>query len=311
MSKDIGRKLILLLSIGVTILVVTYTYIYTKSNAYEVLVNDNPVAYMKNKEDFNKIYKEVENNTKKRFNLNMKNNIKFKNIKVKGDIFTSNDFIKKSILENSNIKVTAFKVKLQDEFIGILSNKKEIKKLNEIINKKYSVNIMDDIKIKEETIAVEEINTIDELVINISKSKKLKNIINSKKLSRGGTNEKIALAMPTSGCITSKFGKRWGKFHKGLDIGAPSGNAIYSSLDGRVIYSGWEEGYGKVIKIKHNSELITIYAHCSKLYVKVGQYIKKGEKIGEVGSTGRSTGPHVHFELRKNNEPCDPLIYIE
>ncbi len=88
-------------------------------------VNDNPVAYMKNKEDFNKIYKDVENNTKKRFNLNMKNNIEFKNIKVKGDIFTSNDFIKKSILENSNIKVTAFKVKLQDEFIGILSNKKE------------------------------------------------------------------------------------------------------------------------------------------------------------------------------------------
>ncbi len=66
----------------------------------------------------------------------MKNNIEFKNIKVKGDIFTSNDFIKKSILENSNIKVTAFKVKLQDEFIGILSNKKEIKELNEIINKK-------------------------------------------------------------------------------------------------------------------------------------------------------------------------------
>ncbi|MDS1004867.1 M23 family metallopeptidase [Clostridium sporogenes] len=310
MSKHIWERLILLLSIGVTIVVGVYTYICIKPNAYEVSVNDNPVAYVENKEDFNKIYKEVENNTKKRFNLDMKDNIDFKNIKVKGDIFTSNNSIKKSILENSNAKVTALKVKFQDEFLGILLNKKEIQDLNKIINKKYSVNVIEHIKIKEDIVPVAEINTIDELAINISKSKKLENIINSKKLSRGGINEGIVLAMPTNGCITSKFGRRWGKFHKGLDIGAPSGNAIYCSLDGRVIYSGWEEGYGKVIKINHNSELTTIYAHCSSLNVKVGQYVKKGEKIAEVGSTGRSTGPHVHFELRKNNEPCNPLIYI-
>ncbi len=200
-------------------------------------MNDNPVAYVENKEDFNKIYKEVENNTKKRFNLDMKDNINFKDIKVKGDIFTSNESIKKSILENSNTKVTALKVKLQDEFLGILLNKKEIQDLNKVINKKYSVNVIEHIKIKEESVSVAEINTIDELAINISKSKKLKNIINNKKLSRGGISEEIVLAMPTNGCITSRFGRRWGgKFHKGLDIGAPSGNAIYCSLDGRVIY---------------------------------------------------------------------------
>ncbi|MDU6878724.1 M23 family metallopeptidase [Clostridium tepidum] len=311
MSKHIWERLILLLSIGGTILVGVYAYICIKPNAYEVLVNNNPVAYVENKEDFNKIYKEVENNIKKRFNLDMKDNIEFKDIKVKGDIFTSSAFIKKSILENSNIKVTALKIKFQDEFLGILLNKKEIQDLNKIINKKYSVNVIEHIKIKKDSVPVAQVNTIDEIATNISKSKKLKNIINNNKLSRGGRNDEIVLAMPTNGCITSKFGKRWGRFHKGIDIGAPSGNSIYCSLDGKVIYSGWEEGYGKVVKVKHRCEFTTIYAHCSSLNVKVGQYIKKGEKIAEVGSTGRSTGPHVHFELRKNNEPCNPLIYIK
>ncbi|EJO5348151.1 M23 family metallopeptidase [Clostridium botulinum] len=305
------KRLILLLFIAIISMAGIYTYISIKPNAYEVFVNDNPVAYVKNKEDFNKIYKEVEKNIKERFNLHMNNNISFSKIKVKGDIFTTNDYIKKSILESSNIKVKAFKVKLQDEFIGILSNKREIRDLNNIINKKYSINTIGDIKIKEENIPIQQINTMNQVLGNISQSKNLKKFINNKRLSRGNMNNKIILKMPASGCITSNFGKRWGRFHKGVDIGAPNGTSIYCSLDGKVIYSGWEEGYGKVIKIQHNSQFATIYAHCSCLNVKEGQHVNKGQKIGEVGSTGRSTGPHVHFELRKNNKPCNPLIYMK
>ncbi|WP_251860599.1 M23 family metallopeptidase [Clostridium sp. Marseille-Q2269] len=311
MSKSIWKRFILLFSIGVTFFIMAYGYIHTRPNAYEVVINNKPVAYVKNKQDFNKIYKEVKNNTKERFKLNINNNIDFKNIRVNGDIFTSNDFIKKSILENSNIKVKAFKIKLGDEFIGTLLTKKELQDLNKLIIKKYSINIIDDIKIKEEMLKVQDVNTPDDLIKNISQSQNLKNFMNSKRLSRGVSGETMILKMPANGCITSKFGKRWGRFHKGIDIGAASGTAIYSSLDGKVIYSGWQEGYGKVIKIKHNSELTTIYAHCSKLNVEIDKYVKKGEKIGEVGSTGRSTGPHLHFEVRKNNEPCNPAIYVK
>lgn len=119
-----------------------------------------------------------------------------------------------------------------------------------------------------------------------------------------------AMAVPSRGSITSAFGQRWGKMHEGIDIAGTTGDPIYAALDGKVTYAGWESGYGFVVKLSHNGNIQTIYGHCSKLDVKVGDNVKKGQVIAKVGSTGNSTGPHLHFEVRVNGKPENPAKYI-
>lgn len=114
---------------------------------------------------------------------------------------------------------------------------------------------------------------------------------------------------PTNGSITSKFASRGGS-HKGLDIAAPRGTHIYAADAGTVIHSGWYYGYGYLVKIDHGNGYETYYGHCSALHVKAGQTVKRGQHIANVGSTGNSTGNHVHFEVRLNGTAKNPLNYL-
>jgi murein DD-endopeptidase MepM/ murein hydrolase activator NlpD len=125
---------------------------------------------------------------------------------------------------------------------------------------------------------------------------------------------------PIAGPITSPFGWRTHPifksriFHSGIDIGGPNGGAIKASNDGKVIYSGWYGGYGKVVILDHGvingKPVTTLYGHMSAINVSNGQMVKKGQTVGREGSTGYSTGPHCHFEVRVNGKPTNPLNYI-
>ncbi len=99
--------------------------------------------------------------------------------------------------------------------------------------------------------------------------------------------------------------------HTGIDLGGPIGTAIYAYRSGTVTFAGWGSGYGLHIKINHGDGMTTYYAHCSKLLVKVGQKVSEGQKIAEIGMTGYTTGPHVHFEVRLNGVPVNPYPYIQ
>lgn len=124
--------------------------------------------------------------------------------------------------------------------------------------------------------------------------------------------KKGIFAWPLRGTLTSYYGTRKKQNHDGIDIAAPKGTPIFAAASGRVIFSGWgPTGYGKMVIIRHNKKWVTVYAHNSKNRVKKKQRVKKGEKIAYVGSTGRSTGPHLHFELRENREPVNPLNYLK
>jgi murein DD-endopeptidase MepM/ murein hydrolase activator NlpD len=114
---------------------------------------------------------------------------------------------------------------------------------------------------------------------------------------------------PVNGPITSGFGWRWGRMHEGIDIGVPCGTPIHAAASGTVIYSGWEDGYGNFVVIDHGNGLATAYGHQSAIYVSGGA-VSQGQTIGAVGSTGHSTGCHLHFEVRVNGNPVDPLGYL-
>ncbi len=118
------------------------------------------------------------------------------------------------------------------------------------------------------------------------------------------------LGWPVSAPITSPFGWRWGRMHEGIDLGAAYGTPIAAAGSGTVIYAGWLGGYGNLTVIDHGGGLATAYGHQSRIAVSVGQQVAGGEIIGYVGSTGHSTGPHLHFEVRVNGQAVDPLGYL-
>jgi murein DD-endopeptidase MepM/ murein hydrolase activator NlpD len=109
---------------------------------------------------------------------------------------------------------------------------------------------------------------------------------------------------------TSGFGPRWGRMHEGQDFAGGHGTPIHSTADGTVVHAGRLSGYGNLIKIRHQFGIETRYAHLSRIRVKVGQKVSRGDRIGDMGNTGRSTGTHLHYEVRVNGRPVDPMRYI-
>ncbi len=125
------------------------------------------------------------------------------------------------------------------------------------------------------------------------------------------------MGYPASYAINSAFGYRGDpikrgrvEFHPGLDFKGRKGDPVKSTADGRVVIAGWFQGYGKCVKIKHKNNLETLYGHLSKINVKVGQKVNTGQIVGRVGSTGDSTGNHLHYEVRKNGKPVNPKKFL-
>jgi murein DD-endopeptidase MepM/ murein hydrolase activator NlpD len=121
------------------------------------------------------------------------------------------------------------------------------------------------------------------------------------------------MMMPVDGHITSYFGYRYHpilhftRFHAGLDIGASWGSPIVAAGDGRVVAAGWAGGYGREVQIAHGSGIVSLYGHMSEIVAQPGSFVRQGQVIGYVGSSGLSTGPHVHFEVRMGGTPVNPL----
>jgi murein DD-endopeptidase MepM/ murein hydrolase activator NlpD len=109
--------------------------------------------------------------------------------------------------------------------------------------------------------------------------------------------------------VSSPFGSRWGRRHQGIDFSAPAGTPIYAVSPGKIVYSGWESGYGKTVLIEHRPGFRTRYAHCRQLLASTGQWVRSGKLIARVGSTGHSTGPHLHFEVIVDGVHRNPLRY--
>jgi murein DD-endopeptidase MepM/ murein hydrolase activator NlpD len=121
------------------------------------------------------------------------------------------------------------------------------------------------------------------------------------------------MMMPAAGPITSYFGNRYHpilhftRFHAGVDIGAGWGSPIVAAGDGQVVGAGWAGGYGREVRIAHGGGLVSLYGHMSQILAEPGSFVRRGQLIGYVGSSGLSTGPHLHFEVRQSGQPVNPL----
>jgi murein DD-endopeptidase MepM/ murein hydrolase activator NlpD len=125
-----------------------------------------------------------------------------------------------------------------------------------------------------------------------------------------GTPSAAGFVWPVNGPVVSGYGMRWGRMHEGIDIAAGLGTPIRAAAAGTVIHAGWLGGYGNLVVLDHGDGLATAYAHASAILVSVGHTVAQGETLSLVGSTGNSTGPHLHFEVRVNGTAVDPLLYL-
>ena len=205
-------------------------------------------------------------------------------------------------------------VATKGEYYEILDEvKTEVESTTEIVfpetEESFSVELVaiDNFSKKEEI--AENVKALAEAETAVAASIHTEEVVIEEVPEDGGTGEFI---MPTSGNLSSPFGKRWGKNHNGIDLAAAKGTPIYASDTGVVIVSEYQNnGYGNIVKIDHQNGFVTFYAHCSKLHVKSGDIVKSGDLIAEVGSTGRSTGNHLHFEIRENDIPKNPFNYLK
>ena len=121
----------------------------------------------------------------------------------------------------------------------------------------------------------------------------------------------ILAANPSlKGVLYGRYGVRAGHRHDGIDIAAPEGTTVSAAAAGTVIYAGEQTGYGSIVIVRHDGGLVTLYAHNSRLLVDEGARVRRGEPIARVGQTGRTTGPHLHFEVREGTRPRNPLLYL-
>lgn len=144
------------------------------------------------------------------------------------------------------------------------------------------------------------------LYITETKSNKEKKVKQSQ-----NTKGQVAFIWPVNGgIVTSRMGMRRGRPHDGIDISIKTGSPVYAVADGKVIFARRFAGYGNLVVIKHEKDYFTAYAHAENIVVTTGKKVKQGQQIATAGSTGHSTGPHVHFEVRKKTQPIDPLSVL-
>ena len=288
---------------------------------YKVSISGEEIGYVKNKEDINEKIKKsmIEEQEKVIESIDMKEQPKYELKFANRTLKTNEDHIINKIKEN-NIIVTYkyYEIALDNEkaeLVNTLEEAEEVVQQIKETNKKQELNlsIIEKYTQKEEEVQTKNIETAKENV-----QTKITEFIEKKKEEERIKNmpdvKGIKLATkPVSGIITSRYGvssKIRKSTHTGLDIAATTGTPIKSVSEGTVTFAAYNGAFGKLVRVNHGNGVETWYAHCNKIYVKVGQKVNANDVIAAVGSTGNSTGPHLHFEIRINGVHVNPQLYL-
>lgn len=295
---------------------------------YKVEIGGIQIGYVKNKNEFNsKITEYVntkENDQVAFITLDSQPNYELE--LVDNNIKTNEKEALETIKENSVTTYTAYGITVDNDIKTYVKTENEAESTVKAINEQYNnENKNVDINVKQiytqeamETVETDNaVKTVSEIAnIQIQKKEqdeKEKTEEEKKKNALAIVNEVVIAEKPVTGSITSRYAEvsriRSGA-HTGLDIATAKGTDIKVCSDGKIIFAGYKGSYGNLIKVEHKNGVETWYAHCSKLYAKVGQEVKAGDVIAAVGSTGNSTGSHLHFEIRINGNAVNPQKYI-
>lgn len=278
---------------------------------YELKIGNKIIGYYNNYEDFTNLYESFPKEI-------MVNNIQIKQF-LEEEPIVKKVFIKRKIKNKFNNYefLNSALIKEYKIYVIKINNKEKIYTETKEIAEKTVKEIEKEVK-KSTKITIETIITRDkETIMNdkILKAEKEQIIKDNKKVVTRSNVARVSsngyyLWPTTSKTITSYFGSRSGEFHRGIDIGVRLNSNVYAAAAGTVITSTYNSSYGYYIKIKHSNGAITLYAHNNKLLVNVGDKVTKGQIISKSGSTGNSTGPHLHFEILINNNLVNPLSYL-
>ncbi len=286
---------------------------------YKVTISGEEVGYVKNKKQFEKILDEQIINPKDE-------NIAYVDIEelpkyqlvLANDSRTSNE--EEIYAKVSNMAVTTYKmyaVAINNTDSVYVDTLQEAEETVSKIKEEHADKI-DEIQISVNEIYTKNIEQVEQTVevasaIETARVEVQEAAIEVQKIKSATLDGVYFAVKPVSGTITSRFGANESirdHTHKGMDIAAPYGTKIVAAAKGKVTHSGWMGGYGNLIIITHDNGIQTYYGHCSKLIAKVGDEVEAGDEIAKVGSTGFSTGNHLHFEIRKNGNQINPQKYL-
>ena len=322
-------KLLALLAIAGALIWAAIIFIYKP--IYSVTLNGEFLGYCEDKAEMqNRINEYMDNGSGENVAFVEINDLpEYKMCLLKKGITTDDDEIFQKVIEKGKNYYTYYAMVVNGEEKLYVKNLEEAEAVLQELKDKDSAN-KDNITIEEKyntelaTLVAKEdaVNQLYEekqieskvMVASTATNRKTSNRVStSTRVSSGKANLGITLIEPISGIITARYGERSSvrsSAHTGLDLAAPTGTTIKAAASGKVIFAGYKGSYGYMIKIECDNGYEMWYAHCSKLYVSAGVRVSAGDKIAAVGSTGNSTGSHLHFEIRKNGKALNPQNYL-
>lgn len=323
-----GIKFIVLFMIAAFLIVGAIAFLYKPT--YSVFINGEQVGYTENKTNLqHKINDYIENGDEENSNVafvQVANLPEYKLCLLKKNIVTNDDEIYNkvkeqgvtyyryyAILDNEEEKVYVSQFDEAEEVVNGLKEKDSSNIENISIVEKYETQVQDFVS-SEEAISKLYVEKPKQVTVaSVSKTSSTGSVNTKLTTSSAKTSLGISLIRPVSGTITSRFGASSSmrkSSHTGLDIATSTGTPIVAAAAGTVTFSGYKGSYGNMIVISHGNGVQTYYGHCSKLYVSSGTTVSQGQTIAAVGSTGNSTGPHLHLEVRINGVAHNPQNYV-
>ncbi len=286
---------------------------------YKVTISGEEVGYVTNKIEFEKILNEQIINPKDEniAYVDIEELPQYKLVLANNSETSNEEEIYNKISDMAVITYKMYAVAINNKNSVYVDTLQEAEETVSKIKEEYA-NKLDEIQISVDEIYTKNIEQIEQTVkvasaIETAQAEVQEAVKEMQKIKSATLDGVYFAVRPVSGTITSRFGANESirdHTHKGMDIAAPYGTKIVAAAKGKITHSGWMGGYGNLIIITHENGIQTYYGHCSKLYAKVGDEVEAGERIAAVGSTGFSTGNHLHFEIRKNGSQINPQKYL-
>ena len=321
-------KLVSLITLGVVLIIALIVLIYKP--IYKVTLNGEKIGYCENKTELqNRINTYMEKGDEGEEHVafvQIDELPEYSMCLLKKGIVTNDEEIFETVretgttyyryyavAEDGNEKIYLASFDEADNAIKTLKDKESTNASDLTIVEKYETELPE---LKSEEDVVSELYKEKKVVVATKTTTKKYSSAGSGKVStsRELNNSKVSLGIslikPVSGVLTSRYGYRWGRTHTGIDIGVPTGTPVKAAASGTVSFAGWKGALGNLVVISHGNGVQTYYGHNSKLTVSAGQSVSQGDVIAKAGSTGQSTGSHVHFEVRVNGSSYNPLGYV-